>query len=54
MNMQDRLNADIILKTALKNELELNKDNLLKLKEIYFETKKRVGQNDRGIKSTNN
>lgn len=51
--MQDRLNADIILKTALKNKLELDKKNLLKLKEIYFETK-RVGQNDRGIKSRNN
>lgn len=39
MNIQDRLNADIILKTALKNELELNKDNLLKLKKIYQESK---------------
>ena len=39
MNIQDKLNADIILKTALKNELELNKDNLLKLKKIYQESK---------------
>lgn len=39
MNIQDRLISDIILKTALKNEIEMDKNSIEKLKKIYQESK---------------
>jgi len=39
MNIQDRMISDIILKTAIKNEIEINKTSIEKLKKIYQESK---------------
>tara|TARA_Y100001973_G_C5137754_1_gene301263 strand:+ start:500 stop:643 length:144 start_codon:yes stop_codon:yes gene_type:complete len=39
MNIQDRLIGDIILKTAIKNEIEMDKNSIEKLKKIYQESK---------------
>ena len=39
MNIQDRMISDIILKTAIKNEIEMDKNSIQKLKKIYQESK---------------
>lgn len=54
MNIQDRLISDIILKTAIKNEIEMDKNSIEKLKKIYQESKNILdAQNKENIANSN-
>ena len=54
MNIQDRMISDIILKTAIKNEIEMDKNSIQKLKKIYQESKNILDeQNKENIANSN-
>ena len=54
MIIQDRLISDIILKTAIKNGIEMDKNSIAKLKKIYQESKNILDeQNKENIANSN-